>query len=72
MLHYQTVPTFVPYSSHTLSKFVDLHPVVRYLCLRRSRLQVDPANNALLLAEPTHNSKEVRERTVQEAFESLG
>eukprot|EP00878_Enallax_costatus_P008234 GHUV01008608.1.p1 GENE.GHUV01008608.1~~GHUV01008608.1.p1 ORF type:complete len:383 (+),score=71.29 GHUV01008608.1:747-1895(+) len=38
----------------------------------RSRLQVDPMNTAVLLAEPTHNTKDVREQTVQAAFESLG
>ena len=31
----------------------------------------DPAENAVLLAEPTHNTREARERTVQAAFESL-
>lgn len=38
----------------------------------RERLHIDPRENAVLLAEPTHNSREVREKTVQAAFEHLG
>ncbi|KAF8055322.1 ARP4 [Scenedesmus sp. PABB004] len=38
----------------------------------KDRLMVDPKENAVLLAEPTHNSRAVREKTVQAAFEHLG
>eukprot|EP00879_Flechtneria_rotunda_P015088 GHRR01015768.1.p1 GENE.GHRR01015768.1~~GHRR01015768.1.p1 ORF type:complete len:296 (+),score=87.04 GHRR01015768.1:334-1221(+) len=36
------------------------------------RLHINPKENAVLLAEPTHNTREVREKTVQAAFEHLG
>eukprot|EP00775_Hariotina_reticulata_P005728 gene5728-5968_t len=37
----------------------------------RERLHIKPEENALLLAEPTHTTREVRERTVEAAFEHL-
>jgi hypothetical protein len=40
-------------------------------CCCRDRLHIDPKENAVLLAEPTHNTREVREKTVQAAFEHL-
>lgn len=38
---------------------------------RRERLHIKPEENAILFTEPTHNTKEVREKTVQMAFEHL-
>jgi hypothetical protein len=37
----------------------------------RERLHIKPEENAVLFTEPTHNIKEVREKTVQMAFEHL-
>jgi hypothetical protein len=37
----------------------------------RERLHIKPEENAVLFTEPTHNTKEAREKTVQMAFEHL-
>lgn len=37
----------------------------------RDRLHIKPEENAVLFTEPTHNTKEVREKMVQTAFEHL-
>lgn len=37
----------------------------------KDRLHIQPDENALLLAEPTHNTREAREKTVEAAFEHL-
>jgi actin-like protein 6A len=37
----------------------------------RERLHIKPEENAVLFTEPTHNTKEVREKMVQMAFEHL-
>lgn len=41
------------------------------LCPCRERLHIKPEENAVLFTEPTHNTREVREKTVQMAFEHL-
>ena len=38
---------------------------------RRDRLQANPAEHPLMLAEPTLNTRELREKTVELAFEKL-
>lgn len=60
--HTHSLTTTPMHTLHTLPH--QNHP-------HRDRLHIKPEENAVLFTEPTHNSKEVREKMVQTAFEHL-